>query len=239
MSRRPLQVCAEPGCTALVRAARCDRHRRERREQPKRQSPRKAGYSARWDRESKRYREEYPLCELCLLNGDVRATQAVDHIIPHRGNPVLMWDDGNWCAICWRCHTWKTRQEKDLGTWTPHPRRLVLCGLPAVGKTTLANELAEEWGCDLWDADVWKEERIWAGGLYGDDGLEQMRAARGRWVRQHANSAAAIVIASHPVAAMFIAQAMSGTLRHLVLIETERQARIANRMKPADVFRGA
>lgn len=34
-----------------------------------------------------------------------------DHIVPHRGDPVLMWDEtSNWQALCERCHNKKTRK---------------------------------------------------------------------------------------------------------------------------------
>jgi hypothetical protein len=38
----------------------------------------------------------------------------VDHIQPHRGDPVLFWDSkGNWAGLCKPCHdSDKQRQEK-------------------------------------------------------------------------------------------------------------------------------
>jgi 5-methylcytosine-specific restriction protein A len=38
----------------------------------------------------------------------------VDHIVPHRGDPVLFWDEGNWAAMCKPCHDGKTARE---GRW--------------------------------------------------------------------------------------------------------------------------
>jgi 5-methylcytosine-specific restriction protein A len=40
----------------------------------------------------------------------VKATD-VDHIIPHRGNQKLMWDQSNWQALCHACHSRKTASE--------------------------------------------------------------------------------------------------------------------------------
>ena len=40
----------------------------------------------------------------------VRATD-VDHIVPHRGDPALFWDEENWQALCHSCHSKKTRNE--------------------------------------------------------------------------------------------------------------------------------
>ncbi|WP_295219971.1 HNH endonuclease signature motif containing protein, partial [Ruminococcus sp.] len=39
------------------------------------------------------------------------AATVVDHIIPHRGDPHLMWDESNWQALCKSCHDWKTGSE--------------------------------------------------------------------------------------------------------------------------------
>jgi len=36
----------------------------------------------------------------------------VDHIIPHRGDLALFWDEkNNWQALCHRCHSRKTARE--------------------------------------------------------------------------------------------------------------------------------
>jgi 5-methylcytosine-specific restriction protein A len=38
----------------------------------------------------------------------------VDHIVPHRGDPVLFWDEANWQGLCKLCHDAKTARE---GRW--------------------------------------------------------------------------------------------------------------------------
>ena len=35
----------------------------------------------------------------------------VDHIIPHRGDEKMFWDEANWQALCKRCHDKKTMTE--------------------------------------------------------------------------------------------------------------------------------
>jgi 5-methylcytosine-specific restriction enzyme A len=35
----------------------------------------------------------------------------VDHIIPHRGDPDLFWDETNWQCLCKSCHDRKTATE--------------------------------------------------------------------------------------------------------------------------------
>ena len=42
----------------------------------------------------------------------------LDHIIPHRGNPVLMWDESNWQALCKPCHDKKTWTEDKNPVYT-------------------------------------------------------------------------------------------------------------------------
>lgn len=32
----------------------------------------------------------------------------VDHVIPHRGNERLFWNEQNWQALCYECHSQKT-----------------------------------------------------------------------------------------------------------------------------------
>jgi 5-methylcytosine-specific restriction protein A len=32
--------------------------------------------------------------------GRLEPAVLVDHVVPHKGDPVLMWDEGNWQASC-------------------------------------------------------------------------------------------------------------------------------------------
>jgi 5-methylcytosine-specific restriction protein A len=43
-----------------------------------------------------------------MKEGSVKAATDVDHVIPHRGNERLFWDEGNWQALCHECHSAKT-----------------------------------------------------------------------------------------------------------------------------------
>ncbi len=53
----------------------------------------------------------HPLCVRCKAQGRFTAATVVDHIIPHRGDPHLMWDESNWQALCKSCHDRKTWTE--------------------------------------------------------------------------------------------------------------------------------
>jgi len=44
----------------------------------------------------------------CERKGHVIPATVVDHIIPHRGDETLFWDESNWQALCKKCHDRKT-----------------------------------------------------------------------------------------------------------------------------------
>ena len=66
------------------------------------------GYGVAWRKARKQYLEEHPLCVECMKEGRYVKATVVDHIIPHRGNKTLFWDQRNWQALCKRCHDRKT-----------------------------------------------------------------------------------------------------------------------------------
>ena len=51
---------------------------------------------------------EHPLCAFCQAEGKVVPATVVDHIIPHRGDQRLFWDQTNWESLCKGCHDKKT-----------------------------------------------------------------------------------------------------------------------------------
>ncbi len=78
----------------------------------------KRGYNRRWQKARKSYLEAHPLCVQCAKQGKyVRAT-VVDHIIPHRGDQKLFWDQNNWQSLCKSCHDKKTLTEDINPTYT-------------------------------------------------------------------------------------------------------------------------
>jgi 5-methylcytosine-specific restriction protein A len=60
------------------------------------------GYGGRWQRERAAFlaRPENALCAMCKAEGKTTLSTVVDHKIPHRGDPVLMWDQANWAGLC-------------------------------------------------------------------------------------------------------------------------------------------
>lgn len=53
-----------------------------------------------------------PLCRLCKQSEKIVTACIVDHVIPHKGNLDLFWDDENLQSLCKTCHdVTKQRQE--------------------------------------------------------------------------------------------------------------------------------
>ena len=42
----------------------------------------------------------HPLCVMCTAEGVTQAAEVVDHVVPHRGDQTLFWDQCNWQALC-------------------------------------------------------------------------------------------------------------------------------------------
>ena len=76
--------------------------------QHKRPSASARGYTYAWRLASRDYLQHNPLCVECRKQKHIVAAVLVDHVIPHRGDQVLFWDEGNWAALCASCHSRKT-----------------------------------------------------------------------------------------------------------------------------------
>lgn len=74
------------------------------------------GYGYAWQRYRAGYLTRHPLCVMCQDSGLVVAATVVDHITPHRGDPLLFWDEANHQALCTACHNGrKAREEAQAG----------------------------------------------------------------------------------------------------------------------------
>jgi 5-methylcytosine-specific restriction enzyme A len=60
--------------------------------------------NAHWIKGRLRHLAKYPLCKYCELQGRVTAATIVDHIVPHKGDETLFFDESNWQALCKLCH---------------------------------------------------------------------------------------------------------------------------------------
>lgn len=109
-SKKP---CAKPGCRALTRGRYCEKHAKGgagSQYERQRGSANQRGYTYRWQKASKAYLADNPLCVECLANDIYEAATQVDHIKPHRGDPELFWDQSNWQGLCDTHHSRKTRR---------------------------------------------------------------------------------------------------------------------------------
>jgi 5-methylcytosine-specific restriction enzyme A len=114
-----MRYCGEPGCRELVVRGYCPRHERER--QRGRGSQRARGYTRRWERRAAFFRARYPLCgqrpggmapvmSQCFDEGRTTIAAQVDHVIPHKGDPTLFWDEhNNWQSLCASCGSRKSQ----------------------------------------------------------------------------------------------------------------------------------
>ena len=113
MPYKPRVPCQHPGCPELVEPGKryCEKHKAMHPEAVR--SARKAGYSKQWEKASKRYLQSHPLCARCMAKDPpvYRKAEVTDHIIPHRGDPKLFWNESNWQPLCKRCHDIKTLTE--------------------------------------------------------------------------------------------------------------------------------
>ncbi len=109
MPRRPKKPCKHPGCPKLTDGDFCEEHvvlhRADRADASGR------GYDSRWRKARKLFLKRHPLCEKCKEQGRFVKAEVVDHIVPHRGDGKLFWDEGNWQALCKSCHDSKTMTE--------------------------------------------------------------------------------------------------------------------------------
>ena len=104
MPRKPQRPCRHPGCPNLSDGVYCAAHK----SQYMRENAAQRGYGSRWKVARKHFLDRHPLCVECLKNGKMTPATVVDHIVPHRGDPRLFWDNANWQALCKSCHDHKT-----------------------------------------------------------------------------------------------------------------------------------
>jgi 5-methylcytosine-specific restriction protein A len=117
MPSRTKRPCAHPGCATLVDRRRCPAHTRQLRleQEARRETSHRRGYDRRWAKARAVFLTRHPLCAACYSKGLITAAAEVDHVVPHRGDPALFWDPGNWQALCKPCHSAKTARERGWG----------------------------------------------------------------------------------------------------------------------------
>ena len=95
-------------------------------------------YDGKWQKLTHGWLLQYPLCVLCLARGrvnqganeqrsDRQRNLVVDHIVPHRGDSALFWDQDNWQTLCrMPCHDRdKRRSEGASRDWFAWLRQIM------------------------------------------------------------------------------------------------------------------
>ncbi len=110
----PLRSCREPGCPRYAEPGTntCSVHKRP-------QGPKRCEaavmhrlYCTRaWTEGRAAFLAIHPLCAECEKQSRLTAASIVDHIIPHRGDPRLFYDQTNWQPLCKSHHDAKTATE--------------------------------------------------------------------------------------------------------------------------------
>ena len=109
--------CRYQGCRQLVNSGYCDQHKESSNKKQfdkLRGSSNARGYTYKWQKARLAYLFLHPLCVECSDLGLVVAATVVDHVMPHKGDQVLFWDQSNWQSLCATCHNRKTAT-KDSG----------------------------------------------------------------------------------------------------------------------------
>lgn len=114
-----MRYCADRTCNKRVAHGYCLEHARVR--ERARGSQRARGYTRRWERRAAHFKALYPLCGMrpegrapvmsqCYDEGRISPAYQVDHVVPHRGDEGLFWDEiNNWQSLCATCGSRKTR----------------------------------------------------------------------------------------------------------------------------------
>ena len=113
MPNRPRKSCNKTGCPELIEAGKryCDKHKKQRHANYNRYERDKQTaklYDNRWRKASKQFLTVNPLCVKCKETGKIKRATVTDHVVPHKGDPILFWNESNWQALCKRCHDRKT-----------------------------------------------------------------------------------------------------------------------------------
>lgn len=140
-----MRPCLHQGCPEIVEGTYCEAHQpdRERRKLPQQF----VDYGSGWRKIRQRHVSKQPLCASCERAGRTTPAQEVDHIVPWRGDVRLLRAGWNLQSLCRSCHHEKTRADEGwVELLYPAPGKrttpvTVICGPPAVGKSTYAEQL--------------------------------------------------------------------------------------------------
>lgn len=110
---RAPRICPCGHRIAAGNACPCERaqaNQRKARHDETRPSARARGYNSDWQRARRRWLRAFPYCAKCGAPANV-----VDHIVPHKGDPKLFWNESNWQSLCSSCHNSGKQSEERRG----------------------------------------------------------------------------------------------------------------------------
>lgn len=73
------------------------------------------GYSRTWRKYASAYLARHRWCRYCTRLGRNTRAEVVDHVVPHRGDPGLFWDQTNHQPLCRTCHNSTKQSEERSG----------------------------------------------------------------------------------------------------------------------------
>ena len=124
MPKKAYKVCSMPMCRRLTYEYVCQNcapeyerrrdeynKRRQAQQEARRASSTARGYGRQWRKVRAAHMASQPLCVRCSENNLIVKGEAVDHIIPHKGDMGLFWDRSNLQTLCHSCHNRKTATE--------------------------------------------------------------------------------------------------------------------------------
>jgi len=112
MHGRTHRFCAFPRCGALATSGSHCRAHAARRERLRPLFDVRRWYrTKRWSVLRAHVLRQCLWCPLCAVDHIRTRTTDCDHIVPHRGDPLLFWDEANLQGLCQRHHAQKSGGE--------------------------------------------------------------------------------------------------------------------------------
>ena len=108
MPYKPRPGCKYPLCPNKVEkgSSYCRDHKKIMEKQ--RLTSTEGGYNYKWQKFREEYLKKNPFCLKCLKKGKLTKAKVVVHIIPHKGDKRLFWNESNMQVLCVHFHNKKT-----------------------------------------------------------------------------------------------------------------------------------
>ena len=113
------KFCLHRGCNTLVDSGRCEVHSEDLQAARKQYDDNRPEWhimykDPRYQKARLRYLMQHPLCVECEARGQIVPATRLDHVIDHKGNYNLFWDESNWQGLCESHHNSKTARTNPM-----------------------------------------------------------------------------------------------------------------------------